>query len=83
MLPTLRPGDRLLVRYGAQALPGRLALVRLRAGVVAVKRVTAVAGHDVTVESDNVAEGYAGIVAREEVLAAVLVRVWPWPRPLR
>lgn len=40
MLPTLRDGDVLLVRYSTRPRVGRLAVVRLPGGVVAVKRVT-------------------------------------------
>ena len=39
MTPTLRDGDRLLVRYGATPRAGRLAVVRFADGVVAVKRL--------------------------------------------
>ena len=38
MLPTLRDGDRLLVRYGAYARTGDVVVARLRDGTVVVKR---------------------------------------------
>ncbi len=38
MRPTLRPGDRLLVRYGARVRPGRLVLARFADGTLTVKR---------------------------------------------
>lgn len=86
MLPTLREGDRLLVTYAAAPSVGRLVVVRLPDGpdgVVAVKRVTADNGTDLIVESDNVAEGWAGTVSKDSVRAVVIARVWPRPGTLR
>ncbi len=40
MRPTLAPGDRLVVRYGAAVRPGRIVLARLADGTLAVKRAT-------------------------------------------
>ncbi|MGH3497608.1 MAG: S24/S26 family peptidase [Nocardioidaceae bacterium] len=86
MLPTLRDGDRLLVRHGTTPRVGRLAVVRLPDGVVAVKRVT---GHDHDgwwVERDNPGEGVdswtVGAISDRDVVAVVVLRVWPW-RPRR
>jgi hypothetical protein len=93
MLPTLRDGDVLLVRYGARPRVGRLALVDLPADEfgqprpVAVKRVT---GPDPSgsggwwVERDNPAEGVdswlVGAVPADAVRAVVLVRLPRWLR---
>ncbi len=55
MLPTLRPGDRLLVLRPARARPGAVVAVtdaRLPARTM-VKRVTAVGAEGVTVLGDN------------------------------
>ena len=82
MLPTLREGDRLLVLHGGVPRQGGLAVCRLPGGVVAVKRVTSRSGDDWAVESDN-PEGSSAVVTGDDVLARVLVRVWPRPRPLR
>ncbi len=82
MLPTLRERDRLLVLHGGEPRQGGLAVCRLPGGVVAVKRVTARSGDDWVVESDN-PEGSSAVVTGDDVLARVLVRVWPRPRPLR
>lgn len=83
MLPTLRDGDRLLVRYGARVRPGDLVVVSLRSSagpaVLAVKR----AGHREPdgwwVERDNPAEGVDswsyGVVPDADVLARVLLRI--------
>lgn len=38
MLPTLRPGDLLLLRYGASPRPGAVVVARFGGGVVVVKR---------------------------------------------
>lgn len=83
MLPTLRDGDRLLVVYGARPRVGRPALVRLPGEVLAVKRVTRRDRDGWWVERDNPAEGVdswsVGAVADGDVLARVLMRVWPRP----
>ena len=92
MRPALRPGDRLLVRYGARVRPGSLVLARLADGTLAVKRAS---GRRTTVSgrpgwwllSDDPEVGvdsrHRGPVPDTDVLAVVLLRVWPWPRPLR
>jgi phage repressor protein C with HTH and peptisase S24 domain len=86
MLPTLRDGDRLLVVHGASPRLGRLAVVRLPDGVLAVKRVTRREPDGWWVERDNPAEGVdswtVGAVPEPDVVARVLVRLWPRPRPL-
>lgn len=80
MLPTLREGDRLVVRYDDRdPSPGQLVVARLPGGVVAVKRVTACSSGDVVLESDNAREGFSGIVDGRAVLAVVVARVWPRP----
>jgi hypothetical protein len=93
MEPTLHPGDRLLVRYAAQPAPGRLALVRLPPDgdgaprPVAVKRLSRRVAEGWWVERDNPAEGVdswlVGAVAEADVLALVLLRLWPGPSLLR
>jgi phage repressor protein C with HTH and peptisase S24 domain len=88
MLPTLRPGDRLLVRYAAPVTPGRLVLARLADGSLVVKRAaearktrTGAAGWWLL--SDNPREGvdsrHRGVVAARDVLAVVVARLWPRP----
>ncbi len=92
MRPTLRPGDRLLVRYGARVRPGRLVLARFADGTLAVKRAaerrtTPSGGSGWWLTSDNAVAGvdsrHRGPVSDADVLGVVLARVWPWPRPLR
>jgi phage repressor protein C with HTH and peptisase S24 domain len=82
MQPTLRDGDRLLVRYGIPPKPGGLAVVRLPDGVVAVKRaVRREPDGSWWVERDNPAEGVdswsAGSIPEADVVARVVQRVWP------
>jgi signal peptidase I len=81
MLPTLRDGDRLLVRHGALPHDGRLVVVRLPDGVLAVKRATHREPGGWWVERDNVAEGVdswtVGAIPDRDVLAVVVLRVWP------
>ena len=86
MRPTLRDGDRLLVRHGAAPRAGDLVVVRLPDGVVAVKRATARRDGGWWVERDNPAEGVdswqVGAIPETDVLAVVRLRVWP-PRRSR
>ena len=83
MLPALREGERLLVLHGGSPRPGRTAVVRLPGGVVAVKRVVRREPGGWWVESDNAAEGVdsrrLGVVPDGNVVARVLVRLWPRP----
>jgi hypothetical protein len=91
MRPALRPGDRLLVRYGGRVRPGSLVLARFADGTLAVKRAT---GRRTTatgrpgwwLTSDDPAVGvdsrHRGPVPDDDVLAVVVARVWPRPRPL-
>ncbi len=92
MRPTLAPGDRLLVRYGAPVRPGRLVLARFADGTLTVKRAvrrhTTRAGEPAWwVVSDDPASGvdsrHRGPVSQSDVLAVVVARLWPRPRLLR
>jgi nickel-type superoxide dismutase maturation protease len=85
MLPTLHPGDWLLVRYGARPAAGRLVVVRLPDRPVSVKRAAVRDANGWWVESDNPAEGtdswtLAAPVAHEDVLGVVLWRYRPLVR---
>lgn len=89
MLPTLREGDRLLVRYGARVRPGALVVARFADGTLGVKRAveqrrTASGATGWWLLSDNPAEGvdsrHRGPVADDRIEAVVLGRVWPSPR---
>ena len=81
MEPTLYDGDRLLLVHGAVPRPGRLAVVRLPDGVVAVKRVVRRERDGWWVERDNPAVGVdswtVGALPDDAMVARVLCRVWP------
>ena len=81
MEPTLYDGDRLLVRYGARARPGRLAVVRLPQRPVAVKRLDHRVDGGWWVERDNPAEGVdswqVGPIPDQDLLGVVVLRIWP------
>lgn len=82
MLPTLRDGDRLLVRYDARPRAGRLAVVRLPDRPLAVKRLDVEQDGGWWVASDNPAEGTDSWTLGspvEEVLGVVSWRLWPRP----
>ncbi|MEO9325474.1 S24 family peptidase [Nocardioides sp. C4-1] len=88
MLPGLRDGDRLLVRYSAAVRVGAVVVARLRDGTVAVKRVAGRLDTGWWLLSDNADEGLGdsrayGAVPDDEVLAVAWCRVWPRPRALR
>jgi signal peptidase I len=88
MQPTLRDGDRLVVRHGATPRIGSLVVVRLPNGVVAVKRATMrqpageVPGW--WVERDNPAEGVdswsVGAIPEVDVIAVARFGLWPLRR---
>lgn len=81
MQPTLHDGDRLLVVHGARPRAGGLVVVRLPDGVVAVKRAARRDSGGWWVERDNPREGVdswtVGAIPDRDVVAKVLVRVWP------
>jgi phage repressor protein C with HTH and peptisase S24 domain len=81
MEPTLRDGDRLLVRYGSSPRVGDLAVVRLPGRPVGVKRVVHRDRRGWWVERDNPAEGVdswlVGAVPESGVVAVVVRRIWP------
>ena len=89
MLPTLRPGDRLLVSYRRPPRVGDLVVARFPDGTVAVKRAverrenrTAAPGWWLL--SDNPDAGVdsrqRGTVADADVIAVTIARAWPRPR---
>ena len=82
MVPTLRDGDRLLVRWGARPAAGRVAVVRLPGGrPVSVKRLAFPRDGGWWVERDNPEVGtdswLVGAVPPDDVLGLVLLRYWP------
>jgi hypothetical protein len=81
MQPTLYDGDRLLVIHAGCPRPGRLLVVRLPDGVVAVKRAVRREPGGWWVQRDNPSEGVdswsVGAIPDPDVLAVVLLRMWP------
>jgi Peptidase S24-like len=81
MEPTLYDGDRLLIRYGARPRPGRLAVVRLPDRPIAVKRLVSRLEEGWWIERDNplmgVDSGQVGAIADKDIIAGVLLRLWP------
>ena len=89
MLPTLRDGDRLLVRWGAPPRAGAVSVVRLPPDAsgtprpLSLKRVVRALPDGWWVERDSPTEGVdswqVGAIADDGVLARVLCRLWPRP----
>jgi hypothetical protein len=85
MEPTLRDGDRLLVRWGRRgARPGALAVVRLPGDrPLAIKRLAFVQDGGWWVERDNPAEGVdswqVGAVGEQDLLGTAIFRLGPSP----
>jgi nickel-type superoxide dismutase maturation protease len=85
MEPTLRDGDRLLVRWGrARLRAGAVVVVRLPGDrPLAVKRATFATDGGWWVERDNPATGVdswqVGVIADDDVLGVVLFRLTPSP----
>ena len=85
MLPTLRPGDCLLVRPGARVRPGDVVVARFdaRPDLLVVKRAVRPVGARWWVESDNPAvTDDSRRYGAAEVLARGVLRYWPRPRRL-
>lgn len=76
MLPTLRPGDCLLVRYGARVRPGDLVVARpwTRPDLLVVKRAVAAVAGGWRVQSDNPATPWEH--GEVDVVARVWFRYW-------
>lgn len=83
MLPTLRAADRLLVSYRRRPRVGDVVLARFADGTHAVKRVADRRTTGWWLLSDNPRLGtdsrHRGVVPDADVVAVVLVRVWPHP----
>lgn len=89
MLPTLHPGDVLLVRAGARPEPGDLVVAELPGGRgVGVKRAARREPEGWWLERDSSTTGtdswLFGAVADDAVRGVVRLRLWPRPgRALR
>ena len=86
MVPTLRDGDRVLVRLGTVSTPvGCVVLIELPGRPLSVKRLVAVeAEGQVRVEGDNpygsTDSRELGALPSETIKGVVLARLWPRPR---
>ena len=88
MLPTLRPGDLLLLRRGAAPRPGDLLVADLPGGRgPGVKRAVRLEPDGWWVERDSATEGsdswLFGAVPAADVHGVVRARLWPRPGLLR
>ena len=82
MLPTLRPGDCLVVRRGAAARPGDVVVARFasRPELLVVKRAVRPVEDLWWVESDNAAvTDDSRRYGPAEVVSRVMLRYWPLP----
>ena len=82
MVPTLQPGDCLLVRPGAAARPGDVVVARFRSrpDLLVVKRAVRPQDGGWWVESDNPAvTDDSRRYGPADVLARVVLRYWPLP----
>jgi nickel-type superoxide dismutase maturation protease len=82
MAPTLHDGDRLLIRHGATPQIGRVVVVRLPDGVLAIKRVARREEGGWWVLRDNPVIGVdsrqVGAIPDGDVVAVVVLRLgWP------
>jgi phage repressor protein C with HTH and peptisase S24 domain len=82
MLPTLSPGDFLLVRPGARVRSGDVVLARpwTRPELLVLKRAVRPVAGGWLVASDNPAvEGLGWTGGEADVLGRVVLRYWPLP----
>jgi nickel-type superoxide dismutase maturation protease len=86
MVPTLAPGDHLLVRWRGRPKPGDVVVVR-RGERLDVKRVSARAQEGWWVLGDNEAASTDsrayGAVADEDIVGVVRIRYRPWGQRTR
>lgn len=78
MIPTYQPGDRVLVKYGANFLVGDIVLIDFKERID-IKRVVKIEDDRVYVEGDNSAVSIDsrqyGPVKNSRILAKVLFRI--------
>jgi phage repressor protein C with HTH and peptisase S24 domain len=82
MLPTLRPGDCLVVRRSARTRPGRVVVARFatRPDLLVVKRAVRPVDGGWWLESDNpLVTDDSRRYGAAEVVGRVVLRYWPLP----
>jgi len=82
MVPTLAPGERLLVRYDGPIVLGDIVVFK-HADQIDVKRIEHIetAGLFVLGDNDlvsNDSRSY-GLIAHQDVLGTIVMRIWPKP----
>ncbi|MEY4900782.1 MAG: hypothetical protein RL741_1449 [Actinomycetota bacterium] len=82
MVPTLAPGERLLVRYDGPIVLGDLVVFK-HSGQIDVKRIERIESAGIFVISDNeLVSNYSrdySLIAHEDVLGTIVMRIWPKP----
>lgn len=82
MAPTLIPGERLLVKYGAPIAPGDLVIFN-RVGQVDIKRVFRIESGGLFLLGDNASVSVDsrtyGLILLKDVLGSTAIRLWPKP----
>ena len=82
MIPTLAPGERLLVRTDGPIVIGDIVVFR-RADQFEVKRITRIQTEGVFVQGDNdlvsTDSRTYGVIPHEEVIGVATYRLWPKP----
>lgn len=82
MVPTLAPGERLLVRYDGPIVLGDLVVFE-HEGQIDVKRIERIEADGIFVLGDNDlvstdSRNY-GLIAHKDVLGTIVMRIWPKP----
>jgi phage repressor protein C with HTH and peptisase S24 domain len=81
MLPTLRPGDQVLVRMGARVRPGDVVLARLPGRPLGVKRAWRRVGPGWDLRGDAPGQStdsrHFGPVPDADIVGRVVLRYWP------
>ncbi len=86
MLPTLRPGDRLVVEWGAKVAPGAIVVVRRpdQGGLLVVKRLREKRTSGWIVIGDNPDQSTDsrsfGPIPTSQIEGVVIARYWPRPK---
>jgi phage repressor protein C with HTH and peptisase S24 domain len=82
MIPTLAPGERLLVRTDGPIVIGDIAVFR-RGDQFEVKRITRIEADGIFVQGDNdlvsTDSRTYGVIPHEEVIGVATYRLWPKP----